>query len=624
MKRTMIILAAFVAALASCSKSEIAPEGVTETMTLTFTGSTAGTKVALGDKDGNSKYHLLWEEGDAIGVYTSEGTYLGAATLTDGAGEASGTFVLDGATVTGGSQVYVTYPSDYDGTVAADQTLSSASSATVQVGAKSADITVVDGETLAFTLTPGTATVKVNVSSSDFSGMYLSSVMIYSPGAALATGSDYVELSYDTPTALSSAQSVVLTTLPVETATDFYVVATMTDDSKTVTIPVLFEGKTLPSSAVSVIPMTGLSLASNSCAWYEPTETRALVGGGWAYGPANTTMGAIPSTTSTYNEYTVDVKARGRFNKVEEPKYAKVLLSFDMNNSSNPYTRVGHGSEASSTDMYTLTSEDAYAVPVVAYKNGGSYEGGMGKWAIYGEDGETVLWAFNFWMTDTPDEIAVTGGTIQDRNLGAGYAGNYGKWWQNGCYFQWGRPYAFGWANATYTISDTQATNSLEYAIQHPAYMLNAYGVDTSGNRDWNVDDPNRYLWQSDKTIYDPCPKGYKVATKTITDALKSAVYDGSATVSSTTAYYIQYGESYWPVAGGFNAGATAKLSRGSSNAVRFAWYWSCEGTSTAAYCVYFDYNSLSGYTDGTKTMDNTRPRSCAYSVRCMVDDNNR
>lgn len=65
---------------------------------------------------------------------------------------------------------------------------------------------------------------------------------------------------------------------------------------------------------MNTIEISDLKLSDNAVKWYEPVETRLLVGG-WAYGDAN----CVVSKTGINN--TFSVKARGDFSKVQEPKY---------------------------------------------------------------------------------------------------------------------------------------------------------------------------------------------------------------------------------------------------------------------------------------------------------------
>jgi hypothetical protein len=111
-------------------------------------------------------------------------------------------------------------------------------------------------------------------------------------------------------------------------------------------------------------------------------------------------------------------------------------------------------------------------------------------------------------------------GVMMDRNLGATSAqpGDYGAL---GLLYQWGRKDPFlGSSNindnviaeSTYSWpSAVDRQRSIEYTIKHPTTYIYS---DKSYNADWyyvskNVVDTTR--WSSTKTIYDPCPIGWRV-----------------------------------------------------------------------------------------------------------------
>lgn len=153
------------------------------------------------------------------------------------------------------------------------------------------------------------------------------------------------------------------------------------------------------------------------------------------------------------------------------------------------------------------------------------------------DDSGKILWSWHIWST-APVPTAVNNPdwwTFMDRNLGAKEP------MDAGLYFQWGRkdPFAgdFGDKDAFdesngegkyHPIATASAeVNTIQFAIENP----DTY-IPTSGrNNDWLLDYPQRYLWgcnyeadghakwQPFKSIYDPCPAGYEVATPTAISA---------------------------------------------------------------------------------------------------------
>ena len=167
------------------------------------------------------------------------------------------------------------------------------------------------------------------------------------------------------------------------------------------------------------------------------------------------------------------------------------------------------------TELITATGyADGYAyleVPA-AYKEGNAVV------AAY-DSSDKILWSWHIWLTNDPiAEItyANNAGVMMDRNLGAltAEANSVGTL---GLYYQWGRkdPFlgaaAIGdplFAVATRHLKvtlNTEATSTVDFAVANPHKFVlgNASG-------DWLATKDNS-LWASSKTMYDPCPAGWRV-----------------------------------------------------------------------------------------------------------------
>lgn len=160
--------------------------------------------------------------------------------------------------------------------------------------------------------------------------------------------------------------------------------------------------------------------------------------------------------------------------------------------------------------------------------------------------GSSVAWSFHIWV-GTPEETSIGGRTFLDRNLGAssitpGDRDSYGL-----CY-QWGRkdPFPRILTDDAAAVSSYKSQGDLlktvnkatggtiAYTIQNPDTRITSSKSITPQNGDhWFVDNTrkNTRLWgcstaygsssgnngantgTSIKTIFDPCPKGYKVPT---------------------------------------------------------------------------------------------------------------
>ena len=139
-----------------------------------------------------------------------------------------------------------------------------------------------------------------------------------------------------------------------------------------------------------------------------------------------------------------------------------------------------------------------------------------------------ILWSWHIWMTDQPEEHVYynNAGTMMDRNLGAtsaerGDAGAYGL------LYQWGRKDPFLGAGAyekypkqaksTGTwpepVKCNKKTGNISYAISHPTTFILCH----KKNSDWyytgseNVEISRWTTSDRRKSVYDPCPPGWRV-----------------------------------------------------------------------------------------------------------------
>lgn len=135
-----------------------------------------------------------------------------------------------------------------------------------------------------------------------------------------------------------------------------------------------------------------------------------------------------------------------------------------------------------------------------------------------------ILWSWHIWLTDQPEEQVYynNAGIMMDRNLGATSA-TPGEVGALGLLYQWGRKDPFLGSSSISstteakstitwpsTVSSNTSNGTIEYATANPTTFI---GLKTS-NWDWyytgssSTDDTR---WQSEKTIYDPCPVGWRV-----------------------------------------------------------------------------------------------------------------
>jgi len=159
--------------------------------------------------------------------------------------------------------------------------------------------------------------------------------------------------------------------------------------------------------------------------------------------------------------------------------------------------------------------------------------------------GDEIKWSWHIWVTsydpDTAKQYTYNGRVFTDRNLGATHPVGYGDLQFNkvetqGLLYQWGRKDPF--PSSSTVLGTTEAT-LYDTSGQRSGTSLSADGAVAIAatvkspdmyirNSDWGDDSDvyynwcasrNHYLWEEEvtqaKTIYDPCPVGWRVPPAT-------------------------------------------------------------------------------------------------------------
>lgn len=160
----------------------------------------------------------------------------------------------------------------------------------------------------------------------------------------------------------------------------------------------------------------------------------------------------------------------------------------------------------------TLISSVCYKNGYIAFKTPSSFTDGNALIAAKDASGN-ILWSWHIWMTATPPKGQVyynNAGTMMDTNLGGGSTSRFGL------LYQWGRkdPFLGAYSEATITwprgrVSDAEC-GTIEWATAHPTDFI----MHNDTNKDWYYTGSSRNeneRWKSVKTIYDPCPAGWRV-----------------------------------------------------------------------------------------------------------------
>ncbi len=188
----------------------------------------------------------------------------------------------------------------------------------------------------------------------------------------------------------------------------------------------------------------------------------------------------------------------------------------------------------------------------VAKNNDGTFKEGNAVLAVYDKD-KKILWSWHIWITDKPSDFSYTEGSttisIMDRNLGAtrGAVPTNGNEALEtyGLYYQWGRkdpsmgPPRWDYSpinmiTAPFYDYSSEVKNSAEVmrfaqpelkdAVENPMYLIMPTSQTQTYYFNWLYEKID-FLWgysvtsgNTHKTIYDPCPYGYRVSGGELAD----------------------------------------------------------------------------------------------------------
>ncbi len=273
-----------------------------------------------------------------------------------------------------------------------------------------------------------------------------------------------------------------------------------------------------------------------------------------------------------------------------------------------------------------LISDIMYADNTITFK--ATDRKGNAVIAARNEEG-TILWSWHIWLTDQPEDQVYrnNAGTMMDRNLGATsvFPGDVEAL---GLLYQWGRKDPFlGSLSAVHhkyvpsTIDwpasvESSSIDMIKYSIENPITFIKA----NYNNLDWYFStdkSTDNTRWQSTKTIYDPCPAGYRIPDIDVWSIAfgKSSSFEHSVYYEVGQGYYFGPSEVYlteedcwYPLAARLNDdGKLTHNGNGSGHC------WSCTPN-------YYDAFNLSFYAGRSVDPVNSLNRANALSVRCQKE----
>lgn len=261
-------------------------------------------------------------------------------------------------------------------------------------------------------------------------------------------------------------------------------------------------------------------------------------------------------------EYIIDLHAKGYANCYMVTPATFCKYRFDATVIGNGAAGLVSGAHATSVNIHPKSAKLLYKVSSASVRNTSdnqaavntpsvsldskgrvvfkspSGDNGVGNAVIAVYSGENgtgdILWSWHIWKPSNAvaDQKYTNTYTLMDRNLGACLklsTDNVNA--SSGAYYQWGRkdPFFTNANSGAFTVKSTQntiatETTTIAASVQSPTAF---YAKDNGNVSDW-LTTANNALWGTTKTIYDPCPAGYRVPDQ-------NAFKDNMTTLSTTS-----------------------------------------------------------------------------------------
>lgn len=517
------IIAAAALSLASCAKESQEKTVDMQENGGVLTAVLPSTKTAI-DMSGN----VVWNSGDQIMVYSS-GSPLGAKYSTESDQETSGAFNPEGESVTG-DKLYAVYPAsaangaqlsgeniEMDFAGLAEQTYSGALDASANIS-KVPMAAVSSGKKLMFSNLCGG--LKFRIADWQDMGIMVKSIEVKANGGELLTGKATVNLADMTYTLKDGGSAVNVNIdggISIGTAghrdesKDFIIFIPAGKYSKGFTFTITDnDGMVYTKSTTQEITVAAGVVT--------PLKSLLLT---LYFGKANcirtAAAGDITFDITPYYSFSEDFSYSGTAVSSANPAAkAKVLWQYAISTGSGDVI----GTPTISGNELKVPVKGTFGNALVAICN----------------SADKVLWSYHVWVSEAAD-INWTNATagdfvMMDRNLGA-VALKFKDQNSYGYFYQWGRKDPFPRpvpldrptsaskyknpdVELTKTAAATEETGTVGYAIANPdTRLLDAATWMKAGTMPegiWGNPTGNNESGKGVKTIYDPCPEGYRVA----------------------------------------------------------------------------------------------------------------
>ena len=281
-----------------------------------------------------------------------------------------------------------------------------------------------------------------------------------------------------------------------------------------------------------------------------------------------------------------------------------------------------------------LVKNASYSDGYITFQTADTFKEGNAVIAAKDASGK-ILWSWHIWLTDQPQGQVYynNAGTMMDRNLGATSA-TPGDVAALGLLYQWGRKDPFlgsssisrnieakstgTWPSA---VSSDSSNGTIAYATVNPTTFITG----NDSNDDWyytgaSTTDNTRWTTSTTtKSIYDPCPSGWRVpdggdngiwskALGSSSYFIQSSLYDSPNGGMNFSGKFGSDQTIWYPASGYRLYGDGGLLSVGYDG-----YCWSASPSSSIAYGLCFGYKGL-------VVPSNDYSRAIGYSVRCLQE----
>lgn len=571
-------------------------------------GTIATITAALSD----SPVKTAWAEGDAILVYAViDGADVAAKyVLSGGAGTATGTFTPSAAALaTGATGYYATYPYNEDLTFAQHNTFSYTMEAEQTVDSPIFAYAE-DATNLTFSSPVGAVKVplkgkggiaRIEISDND-SKKVLNGNITYNP----KTANFNIKNSAASKNTITKvlAEKVELG----ETAVDF-AVEVPAGAFATGGVMVLYDVNNSPLANINIPNLTVEKgkVAAVDAVTVEPVAQTVNLN--IAQGYANT--------------YQIAAVGKYKFEAVKgnsSDKLAAATAELTWE------TWCNNEAVTANSLVKSVAVEDGYVVVETADE----YHAGNALVSVKNAEG-TIIWSWMLWFVEgTIGTVEVDGVVLMDRNLGALTTDktkpglNYGLLWQ------WGRSVPILGLDGTHNTETPTAMTSypaitdervklsesefagatgfpLEYVIANPTKFF----YHARNWHDGNTDEAAARLWNTAKTMYDPCPVGYQVMSKESADIVFAGIKENAE--NDATNYGFSLNGQWYPYTGRWKYSGGARLTDAS---ITYFWTSSLELRDEAN--GFWSCGHMKGM-DNNSGKDSYESNGCAHTVRCEV-----